>query len=386
MRNPRELRVLMLHNVISPYRLPVFEELGRHIALSVWFCKARTRDRLWDSSLEGYALRARVLPSFPVGPFFINYSILYQLLRHRYDVYVVGDFPEMAFATFVTMAVAKIRRKPVVLWSETLDHEVNIFQNLVVSRRRRDQMIRRGLTKAVTGYRRLLHRGCDRFVALSGLAREFLIGEGINPELIDSGIQVMPAALLPPPSVAKNDGPYRGCRTILYLGYLNPAKGIDSLIRVARLSPDPKLRLLIAGTGPAEESLRREAAGDPRIEFLGYVEGQAKADLFAWADVFVLPTLVDCWAMVINEAFHYGVPVITTTAAGAAELLGDRDGGLVVPPRNDFALQVAVNEVLGNPALRRKMARYGKKRHDVTDPSVGARPLIGGITKAGGAA
>ena len=75
----------------------------------------------------------------------------------------------------------------------------------------------------------------------------------------------------------------------------------------------------------------------------------AHANHFRWADVFVLPTLVDCWAMVVNEALHHGVPVVTTTAAGAGELIADGASGLLVPPADPAALRAALAELLADP-------------------------------------
>src|SRR5262249_35840605 len=141
-------------------------------------------------------------------------------------------------------------------------------------------------------------------------AEEFLLGEGVKPEQIDSGIQVMPQELLPPPTILKSASPYADNVVLLHLGYLNPTKNARSLISAMKAIDDPSLRLIIAGTGPDEAALRRMGEGDGRIIFHGWADDQQRANLMAWADLFVLPTLVDCWALVVNEALYYGTPVI----------------------------------------------------------------------------
>jgi glycosyltransferase involved in cell wall biosynthesis len=379
------MRVCLLHNQIAPYRLPVFAEIGRQVDLEVLFCQGRARDRLWSTDLSGYGFGRAVLRSVRAGPFVLNPGLLWRLLRSRPDVYLVGDFPETLAATFTTILLAKLRRKPVVLWSETIDNQANHYGSTVVSAGSAARIARRVLTAGVTAYRRFLLRLPDRFVALSTAARVFLEGEGIAGDRIDSGIQVQPAELLAEPDTPKADGPYAGCRVILSLCYLNPAKSVGTLITAFRDLPGEDLRLVIAGTGPEEDRLRRLATGDRRIHFAGHVSGVSHANHFHWADVFVLPTLVDCWAMVVNEALHHGVPVVTTTAAGAGELIADGGSGLLVPPGDPVALREALAKLLADPDRLARMAATARRRTDVTDPKVGAAPLLAALSKVEGA-
>ncbi len=372
-------RVCLLHNQVAPYRLPVFAEVSRHLDVEVLFCRERAAGRRWSTDTTGYRVDHTVLRSWRLGPFLINPSLIGRLLRARHDIYLVGDFPETLYATFAAILVAKVRRKPVVLWSETVDNAVNHYESAVVSGKLSARVARAVLTTAVTAYRRVLLRQPVRFVALSAAARDFLISEGVAADRVHSGIQVQPRELLAEPGTAKDDGPYAGCRVILSMCYLNPTKGIGTLIAAFRRLPDPDLRLVVAGSGPAGDQLRRLAAGDGRISFPGHVSGVAHADHFAWADVFVLPTLVDCWALVVNEALHYGVPVITTTAAGAGELIADGRSGVLVPPGDPDALRAALAKLLADPPERARMAAAARERTDITDPAVGAAPLLAAL-------
>ena len=379
-----KLKVAFLHNVVSFYRLPVFEEVGRAVDLEVFFCKTKTNDRKWDASLDGYHFKRRVLPVFQVGPFFMNPTLIWELFKTKYDVYLVGDFPETMVTTFATILVAKLRRKPVVLWSETVDNDVNYFQNLAVSTKFTDRAMRSVLTTIITGYRRILLKLPNRYVALSQLAELFLEGEGVNSDRISSGIQIMPKQFLAAPTISKADGPYAETKLLLYLGYLNAGKGINLLIQSMRELTDPSLRLAIVGAGPEEAALRALAAGDDRIEFYGYTVGTDKANFMSWADVFVLPTLADCWALVVNEALFYGTPVVTTTVAGASELLVDGINGLSIPAGDQAALTAALTTLTTRNHLRIQMKQLLLTPNpQLTDSRVGARPIIEALQAAG---
>lgn len=376
-------RVFFLHNVIAPYRLPIFEAATSQFDMDIYFCKAKTNDRKWDASLEGYRFKAAVLHSFQLGPFFVNLNILKPLLTRRYDLYVVGDFPETALSTFLTIFIAKLRRKPVTLWSETVDNEVNYFPQLVVNQQPWQRLAQAVLKIGVSSYRRLLLSLPDTFIALSEHARTFLLSQEINPSRIYSGIQVVPKTLLDPPNEAMVKALYPGKTVLLYLGYFNAVKGINHLITAVKQLPQPQIQLLIVGAGPEEESLKKLAASDPRIDFAGYAAGETKASFMARADLFVLPTLVDCWALVVNEALYYGTPVITTPAAGASEIIQPGVNGFLIPPRSPKALATKLEELLAHPQLLKKLRQgAATPSPDITDVQVGAKPVIDAMRAA----
>jgi glycosyltransferase involved in cell wall biosynthesis len=135
-----------------------------------------------------------------------------------------------------------------------------------------------------------------------------------NPvAIIPNGIDV-PAAS---DSKVSNDGE----RIVLSLGRIHPKKGLDRLVRAwARLEaehPDWKLRII----GPSElghdEELRALAAtlGVRRLFIEGPVYGDAKLEVMHTADLFVLPTLNENFAITVAEALAVGTPVIATKGA-----------------------------------------------------------------------
>ncbi len=378
-------RIFFMHNVISPYRLPVFEEVAQIADIEVFFCTSKTSDRQWNTSLKGYHFKHKVLPNFRIGPFFFNPTLLWRLMFSRYDMYLVGDFPEMACSTFLTILIAKINRKPVILWSETIDNNVIYYQHLAISTKYHHRTALRLLNRSINIYRRVLLASASTYVALSNSARQFLITEGVKPRLILTGPQVLPAAQLAAPNQLKIHSPYAGKTVILYLGYFNVLKGIDDLIAAMSQVSDPNTVLLIAGAGPEEQSLKALASTDRRIMFLGYTDSVAKANLMTWADIFVLPTLADCWGLVINESLHYGTPVITTSAAGAAQLIEDGTNGLLITPRDRDTLSAKLNLLISDPALLAKLKLGAANQSSaITDSRVGAKPIIEAILSVEG--
>lgn len=81
--------------------------------------------------------------------------------------------------------------------------------------------------------------------------------------------------------------------------------------------------------------------------------------LFAAADLFVLPTLGECLALVLMEAAAAGLPIVTTDVGALAEAVRPGETGLIVPPRDVAALRGALAALLDDPALRWRMGRGG---------------------------
>lgn len=82
-------------------------------------------------------------------------------------------------------------------------------------------------------------------------------------------------------------------------------------------------------------------------------------DLFARADLFVLPSLGECLAVVLMEATAAALPIITTDVGALAEAVRPGESGLIVPPNNVPALHDALAALVSDPARRISMGRGG---------------------------
>jgi glycosyltransferase involved in cell wall biosynthesis len=149
----------------------------------------------------------------------------------------------------------------------------------------------------------------------------------------------------PPTSRAKG-------HMILAAGRLIRQKGFDLLIEAFARLGDPAARLVIVGSGPEEESLRRQAEATglaDRIRLTGYAP-----DIRPYLDqarLFVLPSRFEGYGAVIVEALGAGRPVIATCSTPAVEdVLTDPRLGVVVPIEDVPALTAALRVLLDRPA------------------------------------
>jgi glycosyltransferase involved in cell wall biosynthesis len=116
--------------------------------------------------------------------------------------------------------------------------------------------------------------------------------------------------------------PRRGPLQVLFLGRLDPIKGLERLL-AALCEPGLDAELTIAGEGPEgyQRSLRAAAAPlGRRVRFVGHADEAAKETLFASHDVLALPSHQESFGMVVAEALAHGVPVIASTGTPWAAL------------------------------------------------------------------
>lgn len=362
-------KVLFLHNIVAPYRLPVFEELAKKIDLKVFFSKKTYKERLWKIDLSKYSFKREILKNFTIGPFVFNFTLPIKLLKNRPDVYIVGEIGfRTIFSIIWVFFASRLFKKPLIICSSQIDSDWN---------NQRIKGVRRYAELILGILRKLLYYYTDAFIAYGKKAREYLIRRSVPEQKIFLGGNVMPQELLQKVAVLKKDTEYKDKLVILALSYLEKRKGIDYLIQAFKELNFDDAVLIIAGSGQEERNLRKVAGGADNIRFLGYIDGFEKFKWYSIADVFILPTLHDPWGLVVNEAMYFGLPIITTEAAGASEMI-DKNG-FVIPPADKERLKIALKCLLENSYLRQKMGKSSKERIKTYNIDYAVKPFMEAI-------
>lgn len=141
---------------------------------------------------------------------------------------------------------------------------------------------------------------------------------------------------------------------VLFVGRLQARKHIDNLLHAcASLPADRQPKVMVVGDGPERENLQRLAAEIyPPAEFTGALYGEALAEKFQSADLFVLP---GTGGLAIQQAMSYGLPVIAAEADGTQVDLVRPENGWQIPVNDVSALQNTLGEALGDLNRLRKM-------------------------------
>lgn len=150
-----------------------------------------------------------------------------------------------------------------------------------------------------------------------------------------------------------------------YIGRVAHEKNIDFLIQVFTKVREsvPRAMLVIAGEGPARESLRHRVASlklESDVVFAGYLDrNTALLDCYAAANVFAFASRTETQGLVLLEAMAQGAPVVSTAELGTRSILKPGSGALVVEEKRDeFA--AAVVRVLQDEKLQKDLGERGR--------------------------
>jgi glycosyltransferase involved in cell wall biosynthesis len=135
---------------------------------------------------------------------------------------------------------------------------------------------------------------------------------------------------------------------VLFVGRLSSEKGIEELLAAA-----DGLDLVVAGDGPLRERVPQA---------LGFVPPDELARLYERAAVVVCPSRRDGFPVACAEAMAHARPVVATAVGGLPDMVVDGETGLLVPPRDPQALRAAIDRLLADSELRRRLGQNARTR------------------------
>jgi glycosyltransferase involved in cell wall biosynthesis len=188
-------------------------------------------------------------------------------------------------------------------------------------------------------------------LVLSSFARQTLIDQGIEP----SKIRLVNLGFDPKLFYSKNDYSFSVSKPlrILYTGIITKRKGVHLMALVAKRLQHLYIEWVFIGS--------KDDAFDSIIElgnsrYIPYLEHDELVKEFHASDIFVLPSYLDSWAMVVIEAMACGLPVIITENTGAKDAVTN-DSGFVIPIDDENALMDKILYFYNN---RTEVERMGK--------------------------
>ncbi len=214
----------------------------------------------------------------------------------------------------------------------------------------------------------LLLRTFNRVVGVSGPLIEEMAAKGIRPPRlvrIGNGVDVerCTASVEAGEAIRREYALTPDVTVFGIVGRVTREKGhfdaLDALAAIARAGH--KVALLVVGSGPDEESIRRRVAGrEPRVCLLGH-RGDVPALLQAM-DIVLLPSYKEGLPMALLEAMAAGRPVIASAVGEIPAVVRDGESGLLVPPRDAEALRRACERLMADAEFTHSIGRAARTR------------------------
>jgi glycosyltransferase involved in cell wall biosynthesis len=378
------MRLVILTEIISPYRIPLFNALARRPEVDlhvIFMAETDPHLRQWQVYKEEIQFSFQVLPSWRkrMGKYnmLLNRGVGSALGAARPDAVLCGGYSYVA--SWQALRWSQSRGIPFLLWSES-----------------NSQDLRRGFALVEFLKKRFL-RKCQAFVVPGWSARQYLLAQGIKdsdiftaPNAVDNDFFSERAAAVRAHAAATRVRLGLPNRYFLFTGRLVKEKGVfDLLSAYDRLDSSirEEVGLVFVGDGSCRKQLEdRAAAVAPGIvKFAGFVQRDELAEYYGLADVMILPTYSDTWGLVINEALACGLAVIVSRAAGAAaDLVKDNWNGWLVPTGGVAGLTAAMQSLASQPELRATMGTNSLESIMNYSPAAWAQQIVQAIAVSAG--
>lgn len=340
----------------TPYRDPFWNTVAEQpgVELDVYYCYAKGDDRPWEINWP-WKFQGEVLPGWPLlGDHngYWNPGILRRLRAKRYDAILLGGYNHLTMLAAAWWA--QRRGIPYLLMCESFE---------ALRRPRWRRLIKIPLVRWVVG-------GAWGILPTGRLARDYLVRFGgredrcvFCPNVPDvvwfrqqaKNLAGSRAALRA--KLGLDDAP-----AVIFVGRLIRKKGVDILLSAAaRVHAKLPIWVLVVGDGPERASLKRQAEElgiGSRVRFAGFVQPNSLPEVYAAADLFVLPSRSEPWGVVVLEALASGLPVVVTELVGChPDVVTSPEIGRVVPPEDPQALADAMEAFLRARPSRERVHR-----------------------------
>lgn len=350
------LKVLFVTHLCAHYRVKTFELLASKFSIRIVFY-SQGGERYWSPKLHGAMtgdFSHEYLSGFNLGSLRVTPVLIKRLLQTDADV--ILKCINGRFAVPTTFFLARMRKKPFVLWTGIWSNPTTLFHRITFP------------------FTRYLYRHADTIAVYGEHVKKYLVDLDVQPDKIflaphalDNEVYNRPVSPEERAGLRKQydlaDRP-----VILFSGRLEKSKGLDYLVEAVGALGSISPVLVFVGDGSDRESLQAScAAHNVAVRFTGIIPTHELYRYYAIASVFVLPSITteygreETWGLVINEAMNQQIPVVASEAVGAAAggLVRDGETGLVVPERDAGALSHAIGRLLTDQTLAKRLAKAG---------------------------
>jgi len=376
----RKNRILLVTNIPTPYRIPLFNELKEQLerkglGLKVVFGALGYARRKWAVDMSQCKFEYEALPSKNLcysdsEKSSFTYSGLYRVISQ--------ENPSVIITNAFSIATTKIWLRS---WFKKTDYI--IWSGAIRRKDKSDSFVRRI-------QRKVLIRRAVGFIAYGTRAKEYLVSLGAKRDKVKIGINTVDAQFYRGECrrLRENLIPSDGQKHLLYVGHLCPRKNVLRVLKVinhlAKLRSDVILDIL--GDGADRVRLEEYVTENRLIDFVKFHGFKQKADVslfLAQSDCFLFQTDFDIWGLVLVEAMSAGLPCIASIHAGATnDLIKDGVTGFAMDFSETEKVAERINGILENPELSKEIGQNAS-RFIAENVSIekSAAGFVRGITK-----
>ncbi|TLP36820.1 glycosyltransferase [Arcobacter arenosus] len=313
------MRTILITNIPTPYRIPLWDKIKTSISFETICIAKIEKNRLWKIEKRDYISFLKSYHFFiskmdwPIH-FTIPFSLFFKLLKENPNNLIITGYDSLAY--WEALLYAKLFRKKTILWNGS---------TLLSSRSK---------NKIVNLLKKVFINSFDTFYTYGTEATKYLEHFGIQNKNIITGTNCVDTDYF------KNNTPYTkqnsNSLNFLYVGQLIERKGLENTIKAFSKIKKTNWKLSIIGKGEDEDKLKKlvnDLSLRDKITFEGFKQKDEIIDYYSKADIFLMPSYLEVWGLVLNEALASGLFCLSSKYAGASiDLIHENKNGFTIDP------------------------------------------------------
>ncbi len=351
---PMRKNIAILHNIVSPYKTLLFNEIyNLGVNITVIFMAESERNREWNIDEKEFAFPHEFLFRGELDT--INIQKMLDKVWKRLDainpdVLIFGGYNYVAY--WAGFFWAKIKKKKIILWSSTNkeDRDRTFVKELIKSTyfkrfdaanvygsRSRDYLIQLGLEKSKI------------FVKGNVTDNSFYFNESEKARKLKK--LYLKKYKLPP-------------NNFLFIGRFSKEKNIFSLLKAFEKLDTNEWGLILVGDGPERGGIEAYIEKNifKRVILPGFKQKEEIPVYLGLSDVLILPSLSETWGLVVNEAMAAGLPVVVSNRCGCyPDLINEGVNGYSFNPYDGDELLAILNKILKQKGYLKGMGEASRE-------------------------
>lgn len=355
-------KIIILHNIISPYKILLFNALSNYLNgnVEILYFAETAKNREWEIDYNNihfsYYLLNRGnlddLADFRLSKQVISYL---QEKKEEISVVVAGEYNNLAYWSAWFWAWKQRIPFGSIMESTEYDHKRQWFKEKIKS---------------------LFFANCQFIFAAGSLHKEYveklgvlsnnihIIGGvgGVNTDIYEcfrkklighTKVDLQKKLHLPKK------------KYIIYVGRFSPEKNLYKLLEAYAefKHTSPNWGLLLVGSGPQEQEIREYISRYKISDIIlpGFVQQKELPLYYLVSDVFILPSISEPWGLVVDEAMTLGLPVLVSIRCGCvAELVQNGRNGYCFNPINITEISSLIKKIATKDSLRKYMGKQSR--------------------------
>jgi len=337
-KNDAEVKVMFLVNIISPYRMALYNYMNDMpgISMKVVALADIEDNRNWKVEKTKYRFSYSILRGIRKyiwsreTALYVNWGLRSEIRAFRPDIVITRGYSTIP--EWLALIYSKLFKFKLILWNGTTLQSSHSIKGV------------KGMLK-----KKFIKRS-DGYVTYGTKSAEYLEYFGADTSRIAVGCNTVDTELFrqKTKSILKDKKCIEKRKKypdvmLLFVGELIERKGLKNLLDAVNRLNNKDLGLFVVGTGSLMDDLMQYQKDNSidNIYWEGYKQQKELVEYFALSDCLVMPSLEEVWGLVVNEALSSGLFVLSSDKAGATYDIVDQDNGRPIDPEN-------IEDITGN--------------------------------------